>query len=68
MKLHFSGSQRKRCRIRDERGLESVDPRGREATGKPRNRIYVYQEYLDILNSDTPQQELAADAHRPLLP
>lgn len=24
-----------------------------EKTGRPRNRVYVYREYLDILNSDT---------------
>ncbi|MFZ5897261.1 MAG: hypothetical protein ACOY0T_39745 [Myxococcota bacterium] len=24
----------------------------REVTGKPRNRVFVYQEYLDILNRD----------------
>lgn len=24
----------------------------REVTGKPRNRLFVYQEYLDILNRD----------------
>jgi Fic family protein len=26
-----------------------------EVTGRPRNRVYVYREYLDILNRDTAQ-------------
>jgi Fic family protein len=34
----------------------------REVTGKPRNRLYVYQEYLDVLNRDTAQPGAAADA------
>ena len=31
--------------------LESLHV-AREVTGKPRNRLYVYQRYLDILNKD----------------
>jgi Fic family protein len=44
------------------RALEELVQLGiaREATGKPRNRVYVYQQYLDILNRDTTQQELAS--------
>jgi Fic family protein len=43
------------------RALEELVQLGiaREATGKPRNRVYVYQEYLDILNRDT-------DEHYPI--
>lgn len=33
----------------------------REATGKARNRVYVYQEYLDILNRDAAEQGAAGD-------
>ena len=45
------------------RALDDLERIGiaREVTGKPRNRVYVYQEYLDILNRDTAQQTAAAD-------
>ncbi|MFS8068699.1 MAG: Fic family protein [Byssovorax sp.] len=45
------------------RALDELTQLGiaREATGKPRNRVYVYQEYLDILNQDTAEQGLAGD-------
>jgi Fic family protein len=45
------------------RALDELTKLGiaREATGKPRNRVYVYQEYLDILNRDTAEQGLAGD-------
>jgi Fic family protein len=33
----------------------------REVTGKARGRLYVYQEYLDVLNHDAAQQAVAAD-------
>jgi Fic family protein len=36
------------------RAIEDLQKLGivTEATGKPRNKVYVYQEYLDILNQD----------------
>jgi Fic family protein len=36
------------------RALDDLERLGiaREVTGKPRNRLYVYQRYLDILNKD----------------
>jgi len=34
----------------------------REATGKPRDRVYVYQEYLDILNRDEGSLPVATGA------
>jgi len=36
------------------RALEDLERLGiaHEVTGKPRNRVYVYQEYLEILNRD----------------
>lgn len=36
------------------RALQDLEKLGiaREITGKPKNRIYVYEQYLDILNSD----------------
>lgn len=45
------------------RALDELTQLGiaREATGKPRNRVYVYQEYLDILNRDAAEQGLAED-------
>jgi len=45
------------------RALDELTQLGiaREATGKPRNRVYVYQEYLDILNRDDAEQGLAGD-------
>jgi Fic family protein len=49
------------------RALDELTQLGiaREATGKPRNRIYVYQEYLDILNQDAAEQGLAGDDATP---
>ena len=45
------------------RALEELAGLGiaREVTGKPRNRLYVYQEYLDILNRDAAQPGNALD-------
>jgi Fic family protein len=36
------------------RALEDLERLGiaHEVTGKPRNRVYVYKEYLEILNRD----------------
>ena len=36
------------------RALQDLEELGiaKEVTGKPRNRVYVYQQYLDILNRD----------------
>jgi Fic family protein len=44
------------------RALTDLESLGiaREVTGKPRNRLYVYQRYLDILNSDTAEPGVAA--------
>jgi Fic family protein len=36
-----------------------------EVTGRQRNRVYVYQEYLDVLNRDAAQQGFAADVALP---
>jgi Fic family protein len=45
------------------RALDELTQLGiaREATGKARNRVYVYQEYLDILNQDAAEQGFAGD-------
>jgi Fic family protein len=43
------------------RALNDLEDLGiaREVTGKPRNRLYVYQRYLDILNADTAEPGVA---------
>ncbi len=43
------------------RALDDLERLGiaQEVTGKPRNRLYVYKEYLDILNRDTAQIAVA---------
>jgi hypothetical protein len=40
------------------RALQDLELLGivREVTGKPKNRLFVYQQYLDILNRDTPEE------------
>lgn len=44
------------------RALDDLERLGiaQEVTGKPRNRVYVYREYLDILNRDDVQTAVVA--------
>ncbi|MGH6636078.1 MAG: Fic family protein [Gammaproteobacteria bacterium] len=48
------------------RALDDLERIGiaREVTGKPRNRVCVYQEYVDILNRDTAKRATADGAPR----
>lgn len=43
------------------RALQDLEHIGiaKEVTGKPKNRLYVYREYLDILNHDAAEQGVA---------
>lgn len=44
------------------RALQDLEKLGiaQEVTGKPKNRLYVYQQYLDILNRDAAEQGVTA--------
>lgn len=49
------------------RALQDLEEIGiaKEVTGRPKNRLYVYQNYLDILNRDAAEQGVPADGASP---
>ena len=45
------------------RALQDLEGIGiaKEVTGKTKNRLYIYEKYLDILNRDAAEPDVAAD-------